>query len=76
MGLAQMVMNIILNNPNMQQRFINNPVTANYLNVLKSGDQAQGEALANQLLQTYGLSKEEAIQQAQQGLMQRFGRPN
>lgn len=36
----------------------------NYINVLQSGNAAEGEALANNLLKSMGLSKEDAIAQA------------
>lgn len=34
------------------------------IDILKRGDAKQGEALANNLLKTYGISKEQALQMA------------
>lgn len=51
---------MLKNNPNIA----NNPQAMNYLNILESGDSQKGEEVANNILNEYGLSKEEAIQQA------------
>lgn len=42
----------------------NNPQMLSYIEVLESGDSKKGEELANNLLSTYGVTKEEALQQA------------
>lgn len=54
--LAQM----LKNNPQLQQ----NPITQNYLSVLQSGDAKKGEELAQNLLNSYGMTKEQALEQA------------
>lgn len=54
-------MKMIEKNPNIA----NNPRNQQMIEVLKSGDQAKGEELANNLCESYGVSKEEAMQQAQ-----------
>lgn len=41
-----------------------NPQAQAYLDVLESGDGAKGEELANNLLETYGMTKDQALQQA------------
>lgn len=41
-----------------------NPQAQSYIRVLQSGDAAKGEELANNLLETYGMTKEQAMQQA------------
>lgn len=54
-------MKMIEKNPNIA----NNPRNQQMIEVLKSGDQAKGEELANNLCESYGVSKEDAIKQAQ-----------
>lgn len=44
----------------------NNPQMLAYIEVLESGDSKRGEELANNLLQTYGVTKDEALAQAKQ----------
>lgn len=43
-----------------------NPQAQSYIQVLRSGDAAKGEELANNLLETYGMTKEQALSQAKQ----------
>lgn len=54
------LMNVMQNNPNFQ----NNPVAQNYANVLLSGDSKRGEEIANNLLKSYGVTKEQALDAA------------
>lgn len=65
-------MEMLQNNP----QIANSPMGQQLLNVLQTGDSSKGEQLAMNICQTYGLSKEEAIQQAIEGLGLRgkFGR--
>lgn len=42
----------------------NNPQMQAYLDVLESGDSEKGKELANNLLDTYGMTKEDALAQA------------
>ena len=42
----------------------NNPNARAMLEVVQSGDAARGEQIANNLLKTYGMSKEDALAQA------------
>lgn len=53
---------IVRNNPSIS----NNPIAMNYINVLQSGDTKKGEQIAQNLLNSYGMTKEQALQQAQQ----------
>lgn len=47
--------------------------TANeYMNVIRSRDSRRGEEIANNILKTYGISKEQALQMAQQKFGIRF----
>lgn len=62
-NISQLVMQLMANNP----RLANNPQAQQYLKVIQSGDSVAGQQLANNILQTYGLTKEQAIQQAMQG---------
>lgn len=41
-----------------------NPQAQSYLAVLESGDAKKGEELANNLLETYGTTKDDALAQA------------
>lgn len=43
---------------------MNNPQVQSMLNVVQNGDATQGEEIANNLCQTFGVTKEEAVQQA------------
>lgn len=51
---------MIKNNP----QFKNNPQAQNYIQILESGDAQKGQEVANNLLNTYGMSKEDALSQA------------
>lgn len=62
-----LVMNMIRNNPQVA----NNPQAQEWLGVIKSGDQARGEEIANNILQSMGMTKEQALQEASK----RFGFP-
>lgn len=57
--IAQMMMQ---QNPNSLN---GNPNAQKYLQILMSGDAKQGEELATNLLSSMGMSKEQALQQAQ-----------
>lgn len=51
---------IVSRNPGLAS----NPQAKAYLDVLRGGDRSRGEELANNLLQTYGIDREEALAQA------------
>lgn len=55
-------------NGKLQQMGQQNPMKREMINALLTGDRAKGEQLANNILQSYGLSREEALQQANAGL--------
>lgn len=57
---VSLVDRILAKNPTMAS----NPQARAYLDVLRGGDRAKGEELANNLLQTYGIDREEALAQA------------
>lgn len=69
MNLQQMAMNLLSQNP----QIANNPNAKAMVDVIKNGDARAGMEMANNLLKTYGISKEEGIAQAKAGLQQMTG---
>lgn len=61
-NLQSMIASLLQRNPNVA----NNPQAQQMLNVLQSGDEAQGQQIAENILKSHGLSKEEGVQQARQ----------
>lgn len=57
-NIMQFAINLIQNNPAMA----NNPQAQNVLQILQSGDSKKGEEFANNILNSYGLTKEQAMQ--------------
>lgn len=55
-----LLQSLMANNPSIA----NNPNAQNYLNVIQNNDQTKGEEIANNLCQTMGVTKEQAIAQA------------
>lgn len=49
----------------------NTPMGQNAANILKSGNQAQGEELANNFIRSLGMTKEQAVQSAMNFLRSR-----
>lgn len=60
MDFRELAINLISQNP----RFANNPQAQNYLRVIQSSDAQQGEQIARNLCQTYGMTPDQAVQQA------------
>lgn len=60
MGLAQMAMNRISSDPNLQK----NPQARAFIDIMQRGDIAQGQQMARNLCQSFGVSEQEALQQA------------
>lgn len=58
----QFIQNAMRQNPNIA----NNPQAQNYLNILQSGDSQKGQQIAENLLKTYGLTKEQGLNQVRQ----------
>lgn len=58
----QFLQNAMRQNPNIA----NNPQAQNYLNVLQSGDSQKGQQIAENLLKTYGMTKEQGLSQVRQ----------
>lgn len=65
--IEQMALNIIQNNEKIQS----SPMGQQFAQILQSGNQAAGVELANNIIQSYGLTRDQAIQQAAQGLRQK-----
>lgn len=64
----QMVQRMIQMNPNLQ----NNPQAQQYIQVLMNGDAKRGEELARNICQSYGVTPEQGVQQAQNFIKQHF----
>lgn len=62
MNLQQFAMNLISRNPNIR----NNPNFQPMIQAIETGDSARGEQLANNLLQSMGVSREDALAKARQ----------
>ena len=56
-------MQMLRNNPQVS----NSPMGQSLIQALQSGDQKAGEQLAMNICQSYGLTKEQALQQAMNG---------
>ncbi len=56
-NIFDFAMNIIKQNPQVR----NNPMAQNYINAIESGDEAKGQEIANNILNSYGLTKEQAM---------------
>lgn len=65
--MKQLALNIIQRNKNMQA----SPMGQQFAQILQSGNDQAGEELAYNTLRSYGLTKEEAIKQATEGLRRR-----
>lgn len=58
--ISQLAMQMMARNPNLA----NNPQAMHMLQVIQSGDSMEGQKIAENLLNSYGVSKEQGIQQA------------
>lgn len=59
---TQFAMSMIQNNPQV----MNNPMAQNYISVIQSGDAQKGQQLAENICRSYGVTPQEALQQAKQ----------
>lgn len=55
----QFLQNAMQQNPNIA----NNPQAQNFLQILQSGDAQKGQQVAENLLKTYGMTKEQGMNQ-------------
>lgn len=62
--IRSLALQMISQNP----RIANNPTAMQMINAIQSNDPKKGEELADSICKTYGLTREQALQQAQQGL--------
>lgn len=53
-------------------KFKNAPMGQQLMNCIRNNDSKTGEEIANNILKTYGINKEDAIKQASEGLTQMF----
>lgn len=60
--LKSFAMMLLRQNPNI----MNNPQAQHMVSIIQNGDSTQGQLIAENLCKTYGISKEDAIQQAKQ----------
>lgn len=67
MDPRQLIQRGMQRTPNM---FRNNPQAQQYLEIIMNGDSTRGEELARNICQSYGISPEEGVQQAQQYFQQ------
>ena len=58
--MMDFALNLIQQNPALQ----NNPNAKEMIEVIRSGDTARGEQIASNLCKTYGVDKDQAVQQA------------
>lgn len=58
--IRNMALNLLSKNPSIS----NNPNAQEFINVIRSGDSARGEQIAQNLCNTYGVSKEDAVKNA------------
>ena len=58
--MIDFALNLIQQNPALQ----NNPNAKEMIEVIRSGDTAKGEQIASNLCKTYGVDRNQAVQQA------------
>lgn len=56
----QMAMNLLMQNP----AIANNPRAQDFVGVIQNGDAQRGQQIADNLCQSYGVTREEAIRKA------------
>lgn len=62
MNPVQFAMSMIQQNPQV----MNNPMAQNYIGVIQSGDAQKGQQLAENICKSYGVTPQQAMQQAKQ----------
>lgn len=61
-SLKDFALNMIDGNP----QIANNPNAREFLNVIRNGDDARGRQIAQNLCDSYGITPDQAVQQAKQ----------
>lgn len=64
--MNDMIRNFALQLMMRNQNVSNTPMGKEFIDILRSGDSARGEQLADNLCQTYGYSREDALNQAKE----------
>lgn len=59
-NLKDFAINMISNNPHVS----NNPQAQHMLQIIQNGDSKQGQQIAENICKTYGITPEQAVQQA------------
>lgn len=62
MNPMQFAMSMIQRNPQV----MNNPMAQNYIGIIQSGDAQKGQQLAENICKSYGMTPQQALQQAKQ----------
>ena len=60
MNMRDMALNLLAQNPNIA----NNPNAQEFIQVIQNGDSVKGAQIAQNLCDTYGVSKDDAIKNA------------
>lgn len=60
LNLKDFALNMINGNPNV----VNNPNAQEFLNVIRNNDDVRGKQIAQNLCDSYGLTTDQAVQQA------------
>lgn len=68
MNPQQLLQQAMQRNPNIA----NNPQAQQYIQVLMSGDAQRGQEIARNICNTYGISPEQGVQQAQSFFQNKF----
>ena len=58
--IANVAINMLQRNP----RFANNPQAQKLMEIIQNGDNQQGEKMAENLCETYGMTKDQALTEA------------
>lgn len=58
--IANFAINMLQNDP----RFANNPQAQKLMEIIQNGDSQQGEKMAENLCETYGMTKDQALTEA------------
>lgn len=59
-NIRDMALNLLSQNPNVS----NNPNAQEFIKVIQNGDSVRGEQIAQNLCNSYGMSKEDALRNA------------
>lgn len=63
--IEMMLQTLLQQRPDLQ----NNPTTMEMINIIRTGDSKRGEEIANNICQSYGMTREQALSQAQSMFM-------